>query len=261
MILKEGIPRHSQISQWLRKQIDEGIFKPEDKLPSENELAKKFDVSRVTIRRALQSLESESVIYRCQGLGSFVSDGRATHNLVKLTDFNEDMSRAGLKPSSEVNQFGTVEAPDWLAEMLHIDAGCKVLRIDRLRLGDGKPIAYDITWLPVFYGQLIQQEKLSESTIYSILEEEYDIPVIKGFYRMSAVPADDLLANELQVEPNTPLFLIDRLSFTIGHKPLYYQKRFYRNDKVLYEMTLERSPDDKAGADMPLKEFAPVFRS
>ncbi|TVQ04610.1 MAG: GntR family transcriptional regulator [Balneolaceae bacterium] len=261
MMLKEGIPRHSQISQWLRKQIDEGIFKPEQKLPSENDLAKKFDVSRVTIRRALQSLESESIIYRCQGLGSFVSDGRATHNLVKLTDFNEDMARAGLVPSSEVKHFGAVNAPDWLAEILHIDNGCKVLRIDRLRLGNGSPVAYDITWLPVFYGQLLNEKQLEVSTIYSILEKEYDIPVIKGSYRMSAVPSDEQLSAELQVEQHTPLFLIDRLSFTIGHKPLYYQKRFYRNDKVLYEMTLERSPEDKSGTDMPLKDFAPVFKS
>lgn len=260
-MLKEGIPRHSQISQWIRRQIDEGAFKPEEKLPSENELAKKFEVSRVTIRRALQSLESESIIYRCQGLGSFVSDGRATHNLVKLTDFNEDMSRAGLVPSSEVKQFTTIVAPEWLAEMLQIEPGCKILRIDRLRLGDGAPIAYDITWLPVFYGQLINEEQLAEATIYSILEKQYDIPVIKGCYRMSAVPADQQLSDELQVDPHTPLFLIDRVSYTIGHKPLYYQKRFYRNDKVLYEMTLERSPQDKTGTDMPLKDFAPVFKS
>lgn len=261
MMLKEGIPRHSQISQWLRKQIDEGTFKPEEKLPSENELAKKFDVSRVTIRRALQSLESDSIIYRCQGLGSFVSDGRAAHNLVKLTDFNEDMSRAGLIPSSVVKFFGTTEAPDWLTELLHIDKGSTVLRIDRLRLGDGNPIAYDITWLPVFYGQLLNKQQLTQATIYSILEKDYNIPVIKGCYRMSAEAADEQLSAELHVDLNTPLFLIDRLSYTLGHKPLYYQKRFYRNDKVLYEMTLERSPDDKAGSDMPLKDFAPVFKS
>src|SRR6056297_1996333 len=104
-MLKKGVPRHSQISQWLRSQIEEGVFEPEEKLPSENELAKKFDVSRVTIRRALQSLESDEVIYRCQGLGSFVSDDRKKHSLVKLTDFNEDMKKAGLEASSIVKRF------------------------------------------------------------------------------------------------------------------------------------------------------------
>jgi len=100
--LKEGVPRHIQITRWIEQQIRDCNYKPDEKLPSENDLAQRFDVSRVTIRRALQSLESNGLIYRCQGLGSFVSDTRTPHNLVRLTDFNEDMNRAGLKASSVV---------------------------------------------------------------------------------------------------------------------------------------------------------------
>ncbi len=262
MMLKEGIPRHTQISNWLRTQIDEGAFKPDDKLPSENELAKKFNVSRVTIRRALQSLENEEIIYRCQGLGSFVSESRASHNLVRLTDFNEDMIRAGLSASSVVKYFNMVSAPLWLAEQLQIEDGNKVLQVDRLRLGDGEPIAFDSTWLPLIYGQLLNENDLSSSTIYDILEKVYEIPVLKGSYRMSAVLADDYLSEVLEVDVNSPLFLIDRLSFTIGGKPLYYQKRYYRNDKVIYEMTLEREQDSTGNQEgMPLKGFLPRFKS
>lgn len=260
-MLKKGIPRHAQISEWLRSQIDKGNYDVDEKLPSENELAKKFDVSRVTIRRALQSLESESIIYRCQGLGSFVSDERAPHDLVKLTDFNEDMAKAGLQPSSVVQKFEMVDAPDWLSPLLNIEKDSKVLQIDRLRLGDEKPIAFDKTWLPVFYGQLLDEEKLTKSTIYSFLEENYDIQVLRGCFKLSAEVANKDLATVLQVDENSPLFVIDRLSTTIGEKPLYYQKRYYRNDKVVYQMTLERSPGESNSGNMPLKEFAPVFSS
>lgn len=260
-MLKKGTPRHLQISQWLRSRIESGDFKPEEKLPSENELARKFDVSRVTIRRALQSLESEELIYRCQGLGSFVSDTRTPHNLIRLTDFNEDMNNAGLEASSEVRAFQTVDAPAWLAEILDAETGTKVIQIDRLRLGDGEPVAFDSTWLPVLYGQLLTQEKLRSSTIYRILEEEYDIPILRGTYRFSAEAADETLSGHLQIPLNTPLFLIDRNSFTLGGKPVYFQKRYYRTDKVSYEMTLER-PHNQTGkvADLPLKEFVPVFK-
>jgi GntR family transcriptional regulator len=260
-MLKEGIPRHSQISQWLRDQIENGNFKPEEKLPSENELAKKFDVSRVTIRRALQSLESDSIIYRCQGLGSFVSDKRAPHNLVQLTDFNEDMERAGLKASSVVRQFTTIEAPDWLAEILNIETGQKVIQIDRLRKGDGKPVAYDITWLPILYGQLLDEKKLTEKTIYQALEDDYDIQIIRGCYRISAEIADNIIAGELHIEKGDAILLIDRTTYTIGEKPVYYQKRYYRSDRVMYEMTLERENNSASSSEMPLKEFVPVFKS
>lgn len=262
MKLKDGIPRHAQISRWLRTQIDDGHFKPDEKLPSENELAKKFDVSRVTIRRALQSLESEAIIYRCQGLGSFVSDSRTPHNLVRLTDFNEDMNRAGLEASSIVRFFKTTAAPDWLGELLDIEPGTKVIRIDRLRLGDDEPVAFDSTWLPILYGQLLDEKDLEESTIYKLLEENYDIPIVRGCYRISAEISDRELESELKIPENSPLLLIDRISYTIGNKPVYYQKRFYRNDKVLYEMTLERDQNGQSkSGELPLKEFVPVFKS
>ncbi|MFN2372683.1 MAG: GntR family transcriptional regulator [Cyclonatronaceae bacterium] len=262
MKLKEGIPRHSQISHWLRKKIEEAEYKPDEKLSSENELATMFDVSWVTIRRALQSLESDSVIYRCQGLGSFVSDNRTPHNLVRLTDFNEDMAKAGLDASSVVRDFKTVDAPVWLTSILGIGEGSKVLQIDRLRLGNGEPVAFDSTWLPILYGQLLDKQQLQNTTIYKSLEENYNIPIIRGCYRISAELADQQLADELKVELRSPLLLIDRTTFTIGEKPVYYQKRYYRSDRVMYEMTLERRKDDSSSStDMPLKEFIPVFRS
>jgi len=261
MKLKDGMPRHAQISRWLRSEIEKGRFKPEEKLPSENELAKKFDVSRVTIRRALQSLENEAIIYRCQGLGSFVNDERASHNLVRLTDFNEDMAKAGLEASSKVLCFKAVEAPEWLREILDIESEKKVIRIDRLRLGDGEPIAFDSTWLPALYGQLLDKNALKETTIYKQLESDYDIPVIRGCYRMSAELADKELSAHLDVPEKSALFLIARISYTIGDKPVYYQKRYYRNDRVMYEMTLERDQgENSASADMPLKEFIPIFK-
>lgn len=259
--LKEGIPRHIQITRWVEEQIHQNTYKPDEKLPSENEMAQKFDVSRVTIRRALQSLESNGLIYRCQGLGSFVSDTRTPHNLVRLTDFSEDMVRAGLKATSEVRQFTSIKAPDWLAEALDIEVDQHVIQIDRLRLGNGEPVAFDSTWMPMFYGQLIKESDLKSATIYKILEEQYDIRLIRGKYQITADSASEHLARELGVDVNMPLLRIDRSTYTIGNKTVYYQKRYYRSDRVMYEMTLERDRNDKSNSEeMPLKEFAPIFR-
>lgn len=259
MKLKEDVPRHTQISNWLREQIESNHFKTEEKLPSENDLARKFQVSRVTVRKALQSLENEGMIYRSQGLGSFVSETRTSHNLVQLTDFNEDMSAAGISATSVVKYYGITNASARVREVLALGPEAKVLQIDRLRLGDQKPVAFDTTWLPLFYGQLLDQDRLQNRTIYSILEDEYNIPITKGLYRLTAESADEKLSGELDVAPHTPLFLIERTTCTIGEKPLYYQKRYYRNDRVAYEMTLERTGNEPV-SEMPLKEFIPVFK-
>lgn len=255
-MLKEGTPRHTQISEWLRQKIEEGSYKADEKLPSENELCQKFDVSRVTVRKALQTLENEQLIYRSQGLGSFVRDVRSRQSFVRLTDFVEDMRRAGMEASSLVIQFKPVLVPETIASVLKIGPGSKVMRLDRLRMGDGRPIAFDITWLPMFYGQLIEGYDLENETIYGILERDYNIFVEKGFYRIEADNADEYLAGHLKVDKGSALLLIDRLSMTVGEKPIYYQKRYYRSDRIVYELTAEQTEEGY----MPLREFLPVFK-
>lgn len=259
-MLKEGIPRHKQITQWLRNQINEGHYKADEKLPSENELCQKFDVSRVTVRKALQTLENEGLIYRSQGLGSFVCDDRPRQSFIQLTDFEEDMRRAGLTPSSQVIQFKPVPVTDQIAKLLDIDSGSTVIQLNRLRLGDNQPIAFDITWLPMFYGQLIEGYNLQDETIYGILEKDFDIPVEKGYFRIEAENASDDIAKHLDVSSGAALLLIDRLSLTVGEKPIYYQKRYYRSDRIVYELTAERESDaEDTNGSMPLREFSPVI--
>ena len=84
-MLKPGQPRHEQISDWLRVQIQEGVYAADAQIPSESQLTERFEVSRITVRRALQTLENEGLIYRRQGLGSFVKDTRVRQGLVRLT--------------------------------------------------------------------------------------------------------------------------------------------------------------------------------
>lgn len=262
IMLRKGIPRHEQISNRLREQIESGRWKVDEKLPSENELTEKFDVSRVTVRRALQTLENEQLIYRRQGLGSFVKDHRSHQSFVRLRDFVEEMKRSGMEASSKVLTLRPETVPAPVASLLQVDDDAKVLRLDRLRLGDDKPVAFDITWLPMFYGQLIEDYDLEEETIYGILERDYEIPVEKGYYRIEAENAGEYLAGHLRVEAGTALLLIDRLSLTVGEKPIYYQKRYYRTDRIVYELMVQRQPGADPGEgeeQLPLREFLPVF--
>jgi len=262
-MLKSGKPRHEQISDWVRERIEDGTHAPHDQLMSENQLCEEFDVSRITVRRALQTLESEGLIYRRQGLGAFVSDKRVPQGMIRLTSFVEDMSRAGIDASSRIVSFHHEPCPASVAEELDAPPGKVVCRLDRLRLGNGEPIAFDSTWLPVFYGQLLDGFDLSKDTIYRIMEEEHDIPILRGRYRLDALNADAALAAHLQVVMNKALFLIERLSMTVSDKPVYFQRRYYRTDRVKYELELARdSARWKAGENaMPLREFAPKFKS
>jgi GntR family transcriptional regulator len=168
------------------------------------------------------------------------------------------MANAGIKASSRVLRLETVTAPDWLAEILQLSANSKVLRVDRLRLGNDEPVAFDITWLPMMYGQLMNKDKLEQTSIYNLLEKDFDIPILRGHYQISAELSDSDCSGYLNIDEGSPLLLISRTSFTIGEKPVYFQKRLYKSDKVRYEMTLEREQGSKSEG-MPMKEFIPVF--
>src|SRR5699024_1514456 len=175
---------------------------------------------------ALQPLKKARRLHHHQVLGSLIKDNRPYQAMVRLTDFVEDMKRAGMEASSSVIQLKPVPAPEHIASILKIEPGDTLIRLDRLRRGDNQPIAFDCTWLPMFYGQLIENFDLEENTIYRILEQEYDIPVEKGRYRIKAKNADAYLAEYLDVSEGQALLLIDRLSLTMGEKPIYYQQRY-----------------------------------
>jgi len=254
-------PRHERVSSWIREQIESGSILENDKLPSENQLGKRFGVSRITIRRALQTLESEGLIFRRQGLGSFVADNRLHQGLEHLSDFVEDMEAAGLTPESIVLEEGNEAAGSRVAAALGLEEGTTVYRIDRLRKGDGETLAYDRTWMPMFYAHLLQQKDLEATTIYHVLEEEHGICVCKGRFRIEAINAPNDVAQHLDVPWGRALLLIERTTLSEADQPVYFQQRFYRSDKVAYEVELRRTKQPKKAAEHPVKGLEPVFKN
>lgn len=252
-------PLHKVISDWIRDEIKKGKLRIDDKIPSEHELAHQFDVSRLTVRRALQTLEQENIIFRAQGIGAFIKAPIPKKNLIQLCSFNEDLSKAGIVSESLVLS-KDVEIPDsHISKILGIEEPKKVFKIVRLRLGNSRAFAFDITWLPVFYGQLIHDQNLQHSSIYKLLEDEYSIPILKACQRFDAALATEEMAKHLEVEVNSPLLLIRKASYTTANKIVYYQERYLRTDRFAYEMQLERHQDQKEDSLTSIKEFSPIF--
>lgn len=260
-MLNSGRPRHEQISDWLRRKIVDGEYEIDQQLPSESQLGQQFSVSRITIRRALHTLESEDLIYRRQGLGSFVKGQTVEQGLVRLTDFVEDMRHAGIVATSRVVVETTEPASEEIAEALGLKPKTTVARLDRLRLGNEEPIAFDQTWLPLSFWHYVEGHDLAHRSIYGILEKDFKIPIIRGRFRISAVDSSTAIAAFLNIPKRRAVLLIERTSFTDGGRIVYFQRRYYRSDRVAYQLELERSPNSKPSpkGGMPLQDFEPVF--
>ena len=119
---------------------------PGTPVPPERTLAAEFDTSRTTVRQALQELVVEGRLERIQGKGTFVAKPKVSQAL-QLTSYTEDMRAQGLEPTSQLLDIGYVTADDRLAGLLDITAGGRVLRIERLRLANGEPMAIETTHL------------------------------------------------------------------------------------------------------------------
>ncbi len=261
-MIDSSIPRHQQIADHLRNEISTGEFSAGDKLPSEKRLCDYFKVSRITVRQAMKSLENDGLIYKKQGLGAFVREEPATPNLVQLTDFNEDMRRAGLNSSSKLIWHGKVDGDERINTILEIPPEKALMRLDRIRYANQTPVAFDKTWLPISYGHLLLDQDLEQRTIYEILEDEYDIPIKAGRYSITASLATAEISKHLNLNELDPILEINRCSRTIGGKKVYFQTRFNNPKHINYEMELFRSDTEEGSSKngLPLKEFCPKFK-
>jgi len=251
------MPLYYQLKQALRGEIERGVYKPGDRLPSEPELIRQYGISRITVRQALDELEAEGLIVRRHGKGTYVAERRIEQELVRLTDFMEDMQQAGQNPSSRVLAFAHEPANPAVARSLHLKDGTEVVRVNRLRLSDGRPMAFDITWLPLRFGELLVGMDLTQETIYHILETRYAIPVVCGAFSITAATATHQQADLLDMSAGAALLVIRRISYTTRDEPVYVQDRYYRPDRVQYRVMLRRHDD--AGRNSTIDEFRPVF--
>lgn len=251
-------PLYHQLKQILRAEIERGTYQPGDRLPAESELIQRYGISRITVRQALDELETEGVVIRRHGKGTYVAEQRIEQDLVRLTDFVEDMEMAGLAPSSQVLAFTREPANQVVAEALALRKDEEVVRIDRLRLANDRPIAYDTTWMPLRFGLLLSEAALANETIYHILETRYSIPVEAGTFHITAATATPEQAKLLALTAGTGLLLIQRISYTTGDVPVYVQERYYRPDRVSYRVTLRRHKNAMGGMTA-ISELRPIF--
>jgi GntR family transcriptional regulator len=238
---------YAKIEETIATEIAQGEYRPGDQLPTEDALLQRFQVSRITVRRAIQNLVSRGLLEIRRGLGTFVLSPRIEAELTKLTGFVEDMNAAGRKAAALVVSQGVVAASARVAERLQLAKGTKVMQIKRVRLAGGIPISFDETYLLLPLGKQIVRNDLRLHPIFTLLEEEYGVPLVEADYELEAVIATKAVADALQVRVGSPIFQIERTSMTAGNQPVDYEVLSYRGDIVRFVTKLLRHPGNPAG--------------
>ena len=238
--LADRLPLYAQLERTLISRIADGSLSPGTRLPSEDSLVQEYAVSRTTVRAAIQSLIQRGLVEIQRGKGTFVTLPRITQELTELTGFVEDMEAVGRKATAKVLDHQVVPANELIARHLALPQGSPVVRIQRVRLADGNPLSFDETYLPKDLGKKITTNNLETNPIFTLLEEKYNTPLIEAEYRLEASCADSIVAKALAIEVGSPIFLIERTSCSIGHRPVDYEKLHYRGDRIRFVTRLER---------------------
>ncbi|MEZ5784456.1 MAG: GntR family transcriptional regulator [Rhizobiaceae bacterium] len=235
-------PLYARIEAALASDISDGILAPGNQIPPEDRLIERFSMSRTTVRKAIENLVARGLLEIRRGKGTFVAQPKVCQELTELTGFVEDMQALGRAPTAQLLDKQMVPADVDVARQLALPPGSLVMRIQRVRLADRIAMSFDETYLPREIGEKIVTHDLDAEPIFSLLEGKYDVPLTEAEYRLEATIATPNVAQALAVDPGSTVFLIERTSYTEGHRPIDYEKLHYRGDLIRFVTRLTRRP-------------------
>ncbi len=226
--LQQSGPLYLQLKRWIEDAVSAGTIKPGDALPSERDLAIKVDVSRVTVRKAVEHLVETGVLIRRHGSGTFVAPqtGRVEQSLSQLTSFAEDMARRGKDVHSEWLDRGIYPPSPEEMVTLGLSATDNVTRVARLRLSKSVPLAVERAALP---STVLPDPQNIGTSLYAHLEKNGNRPV-RAIQRIRAANLGEEDATLLDVPTGAASLNIERISYLPSGRVVEFTRSIYRGD-------------------------------
>lgn len=231
------IPIYQQLQQQLEDLIVNGTWRPKEPLPSETKLAKRLNISVMTVRQAMAQLVNKGLIYREKGRGTFVMPRPLDHALLRLESFSEDMRARSIETTSQTVLFEVVPAPDDVAERLAVEPGREIIHLKRLRLVKSRPVALHDAY--VTRTDFTRDELEAIGSLYAVLEQR-GVELSEADETLEAIVADPATARLMHVRRGAPLLKATRLTRDRQHDPVEIVTAFFRADFYRYTVRLRR---------------------
>ena len=221
-------PLYRQIKDFLIRSLEDGEWGPGDAIPSEGELAARFNVSQGTVRKAIDEMAAENMLVRRQGKGTFVathSDPRFFYRFLRLVPDDGIATHAVSDPLSCVKLDATLE----VAAALGLSVGEQVLYVERLLRFRGEAVVFDQIYLvgELFKGLTLDRLGGGEKSLYTLFEALFGVRMVRAEEKIRAVAADPVAAQLLDLEVGTPLLSVERTAYTYGNRPAEWRRGLY----------------------------------
>jgi len=229
-----SIPLYIQIAGRLIAKLESGDLSPGEQLPPERDLSEKFGVNRMTLRRALQVLESQDLIVRKHGVGTFIAEPKIDRQMEVVFRFSSGIQNRGLIPGAEIISIEQIFAEPALAKDLGLSVSSPVYSILRLRSINQEPVMLESYKIPVRRFPGLDRYDLEKRSIYEIMEIEYSVPITRARQSFEPIIASEFEAKLLKINIGEALMLEKRLSYDGNNLPVEYGKDRYRGDRFRF---------------------------
>lgn len=200
-------PLYKQLEEALKEAILSGEYQPGQQIPTENNLSASWQVSRVTVRKALNMLTRENLLTRVSGKGTFVSDEKFQRSMTGIMSFSELCYSEGHRPGSRTIKSVFEDCDESTRAKLSISDGEKAVVIERIRYADDVPVSLETVWFPPEFAALLNED-LNSHSLYDTLRNKYDLWFIHSSKTIELVYANSSVAHYLAVANCYPLISI-----------------------------------------------------
>lgn len=245
------IPFYFQLKRILAQEIATGRWDSGERLPTELDICDHFDVSRTTVRQALGELESESLIVREKGRGTFVAQGSPELWFLQSSQgFYDEAVKKGHTVTSRVLRREIADLPSFAADQLGVPHGTPGLILERLRWVDGRVVMYVMNYMPAHLADSVFAADLENGSLYRTLARDERVVVGGGRRVVEAVTAEDDLATLLEVDNGVQLLYVESVTWDENLEPFEFYRAWHRADRTKVEVqVLNQQALSLAGID------------
>lgn len=232
-------PLYMQIRQMLKNDVQHGKYKPDEQIPTEAELCEIYNVSRITIRKAIEELVKEGTLTRVPRRGTFVTANKFHNELLSVSGFSEFSHQLGMIPNSRILRSEVMPASEEIAGHLLIEEGSPVLELERLMYVNDRPLFYDIAHFSLERFPDLEKKIAMDESTYKILSKEYQTEIISNDKIIEVIGATREFAKLLECDVGANLFRILKIAFDANDKPVHLSTFMCETNKV--NLTVHRA--------------------
>jgi GntR family transcriptional regulator len=221
-----------QLEELLRAEIVSGAYGPNEMIPSEVELSRRFGISRMTARAVVTQLVNEGLLHRVQGKGTFVVEPKIQARSLAYQGIREQLESMGYSTNTQLLEFKKIPADVQLAKVFSIPKDEPLLFAKRLRSVEGTPISLHLSYVPQALAPTLQASRLEAEQLCVILAEDFSLPQRDVEESLESTLASTAEAKLLGVERRFPLLLLTDTYRSANNRVYEYTKVLFRGDKV-----------------------------